>query len=132
MALQDSGLSQEHPMKNFSTIVKQLKKERDQVRAEIVRVECYALRLHWCVQGKIAEKPNQHASDYNLAMTRGLVWVYQPRFRGWGCSQCAWVFNPPSPPIGDSFDTMVENFVTRRDEEFASHVCAEHPRAPSH
>jgi hypothetical protein len=65
-------------------------------------------------------------------MTRGLVWVYQPRFRGWGCSQCAWVFNPPSPPIGDSFDTMVKNFVTRRDEEFASHVCAEHPRAPSH
>jgi hypothetical protein len=67
-------------------------------------------------------------SSYNAAMMRVLAWIDQPRFCGWGCSQCAWVFNPLGPPMGDSFDAMRQNFVTCRDEQFASHVCAEYPR----
>jgi hypothetical protein len=57
-------------------------------------------------------------------MPRELVWMDQPRFRGWGCSQCAWVFNPPGPPIGETFDAMMRNYEAERDKEFASHLCA--------
>jgi hypothetical protein len=32
------------------------------------------------------------------------------------------------PPIGDSIDKMKSQYEQRRDKEFASHVCAEHPR----
>jgi hypothetical protein len=56
------------------------------------------------------------------------VWIDQPRFRGWGCSECGWIFSPVGPPTGASFDEMMNNFESRRDQEFASHVCAEHPR----
>ena len=31
--------------------------------------------------------------------------------------------------MGASFDEMMRNFELQRDKEFASHVCAEHPRA---
>jgi hypothetical protein len=64
-------------------------------------------------------------------MSRKLVWIEQPRFRGWGCSECAWVFNPSSTPTGKSFDEMMQNFELQRDGEFTSHVCADHPRAKS-
>ncbi len=36
---------------------------------------------------------------YSAAMPRELVWIDQPGFRGWGCSKCAWGFNPPGPPV---------------------------------
>jgi len=62
-------------------------------------------------------------------MSRELVWIDQPRFRGWKCSQCAWVFNPVGPPSGKTFDEMMQNFESRRDKEFASHVCANYPRS---
>jgi hypothetical protein len=62
-------------------------------------------------------------------MSRKLVWIEQQRFRGWGCSECAWVFNPSGPPIGKSFDEMMRNFELQRDREFTLHVCADHPRA---
>jgi hypothetical protein len=62
-------------------------------------------------------------------MSRKLVWIEQPRFRGWGCSECAWVFNPSGPPTGKSFDEMMRNFELQRDREFTLHVCADHPRA---
>jgi len=65
------------------------------------------------------------------AMSRKLVWVEQPSFRGWGCSECAWVFNPSGAPTGKSFNESVRNFELQRDKEFASHVCAKHPRAKS-
>lgn len=63
-------------------------------------------------------------------MPRELVWMTQPRFLGWGCSQCAWVFNPSGPPTGETFDAMVQNYERRRDDEFASHICTQHPRQP--
>src|ERR1017187_6583780 len=52
-------------------------------------------------------------------MSRKLVWIEQRRFRGFGCSECAWVFNPSSAP----------NFELQRDKEFTLHVCADHPGA---
>ena len=62
-------------------------------------------------------------------MHRKLVWVERTNFQGWACSECAWVFNPSSPFPGNTIDEMKTKFGQERDEEFASHVCAEHPRA---
>jgi hypothetical protein len=64
-------------------------------------------------------------------MARDLVWLDQPRFRGWGCSHCAWVYNPPGPPIGETFDAMMRNYEVQRDKEFASHVCASYGKRPT-
>jgi hypothetical protein len=32
--------------------------------------------------------------------SRKTVWIKEERVMGWGCSECAWVFNPSGPPIG--------------------------------
>ena len=50
---------------------------------------------------------------------RKLIWIEQQRFRGFGCSECAWDFNPSSAP----------NFELQREKEFMLHVCADHPGA---
>jgi hypothetical protein len=65
-------------------------------------------------------------------MSRKLVWSEQQHFRGFACSECAWVFNASSPPTGNSLDEMKRNFELQRDKEFALHVCADNPgaRAP--
>jgi hypothetical protein len=60
---------------------------------------------------------------------RTLIRIKQPRFHGFGCSECAWGFNPSGPPEGNSLQEMKEYYQRRRDEEFAIHDCAEHPRA---
>ena len=61
--------------------------------------------------------------------SRKLVWVEGQNFEGWGCSECAWVFNPSNPPIGKSLDEMTRHFQAQLFEEFASHACAkQHPR----
>ena len=60
---------------------------------------------------------------------RTLIWIEGSRFRGSGCSECAWVFSPSGPPTGDSLAEMMEKYEQRRDKEFAAHVCAEHPRS---
>jgi hypothetical protein len=62
-------------------------------------------------------------------MRRELVWIKEQRFQGWGCSECAWAFNPSGPPTGESLDEMKKNYERQRDKEFRSHVCAGHPRA---
>ncbi len=64
-----------------------------------------------------------------MAATRKLIWIEESRFRGWGCSECAWVFNSSGSPTGNSFDELVRNFELQRDKAFTSHVCAEHRRA---
>jgi hypothetical protein len=64
-------------------------------------------------------------------MSRNLVWIQEQHFLGFGCSECAWVFNAPGAPSGRSFDEMVQNFELKRDREFTLHVCADHPRAES-
>jgi hypothetical protein len=65
-------------------------------------------------------------------MSRKLVWIEQQRFRGFGCSECAWRFKASGAPTGTSFDEMMRNFELQRDQEFASHVCADHPKGPEH
>jgi hypothetical protein len=61
--------------------------------------------------------------------TRDLIWIEENRFRGWGCSECPWVFNPSGSPTGNSFDAMMRNFELQRDKAFTSHLCAE-PTTP--
>ena len=63
------------------------------------------------------------------ATRRKQIWIEGPPFQGSGCSECAWVFKPSGPPIGDSLDEMKEIYERHRDKEFAAHVCAEHPRS---
>jgi hypothetical protein len=64
-----------------------------------------------------------------VATRRKLLWIEESRFQGSGCSECAWVFNPPEPPAGHSLAEMKEGYERRRNKEFAAHVCAEHPRS---
>jgi hypothetical protein len=66
-----------------------------------------------------------------MAALRKLVWIERDRFRGWGCSECAWIFNSSGAPTGKCLAEMKRNFESQRDKEFASHVCADHPRAKS-
>jgi hypothetical protein len=63
------------------------------------------------------------------ATSRKQIWVKSQNFQGWGCSECAWVFNPSGLPAGKSLDEMKENYEQLRDKEFRSHLCAGHPRA---
>jgi hypothetical protein len=60
-------------------------------------------------------------------MQRKLVWIEEQHFQGWGCSECAWVFNPSGAPTGNSLDEMKENYERQRDKDFAAHVCTELP-----
>ena len=60
-------------------------------------------------------------------MRRKLVWLEEERFWGWGCSECAWVFNPSGPPDGESIDEMKQKYELKRDENFAAHLCGDHP-----
>jgi hypothetical protein len=62
-------------------------------------------------------------------LVRQMVWIKTPRIVAWGCSECAWTFRPSGPPLGAGLDEMKQNFERQRDKEYASHVCAEHPRA---
>jgi hypothetical protein len=64
-----------------------------------------------------------------MAPLRELIWIQGGHFQGWGCSECAWVFRPSGPPVGNSFQEMKENYLRLRDEESTAHVCAEHPGA---
>jgi hypothetical protein len=94
-----------------------------------------------CVQSlaRSAESPSERGkgriyssqlrSEKTNAMRRRLVWIETQRFRGWGCSECSWVFNPSGAPVGHSLDEMIQNYEKQREQEFASHDCAEYPRA---
>jgi hypothetical protein len=61
-------------------------------------------------------------------MSRKLVWIEQPGFGGFGCSECGWRFKFSTAPTGASFDEITHNFGLQRDKEFRSHVCADHPK----
>ena len=62
-------------------------------------------------------------------MRRKLVWIEEQYFWGWRCSECAWLFRPLGPLVGQSIDEMKVHYEQQRDNEFASHICAEHGRA---
>ena len=64
------------------------------------------------------------------SLSRKLVWVEGQSVNGWeGCSECAWVFIPSGPPLGESLNERARNLDVQLSEEFAAHDCAEHPRA---
>jgi len=52
----------------------------------------------------------------------------EERFRGIACSECSSRFYSTTAPSGKSFDEMMRNVELQRDKEFASHVCADHPK----
>jgi rubredoxin len=64
-----------------------------------------------------------------LAPRPEMVWIEKERFRGWACSECAWVFNPSVWPTGNSIAEMKQSYEQQRDNEFMSHVCAKHRKA---
>jgi hypothetical protein len=62
-------------------------------------------------------------------MNREMIWIEQKRFAGWGCSQCAWVFNPSKElPGGSTLEKLMRSFELQRNREFALHACAVHPK----
>jgi hypothetical protein len=78
-----------------------------------------------CLVGRALPLPHNYASSRGRRraiappMPRELVWIDQPRFRGWGCSQCAWIFNPLGPAPGAglrgfSLQTCHKLFITVR------------------
>jgi len=69
------------------------------------------------------------ASRPRMEALRMLIWIEEPRLHGFGCSECAWTFNPSGPPVGNSLQEMKANYERLRDKEFTIHVCAEHPKA---
>jgi len=63
-------------------------------------------------------------------MRRELAWVKTKGFLGWGCSECAWKFNPEGVPAGATIAEMKQHYQQQRDEEFQSHRCADNPTVP--
>lgn len=64
-------------------------------------------------------------------LVRQMVWIETSRMWAWACSECTWTYRPSGSPRGNSLDEMKQNYKRQRDKEFASHVCAEHPRTRS-
>jgi hypothetical protein len=62
---------------------------------------------------------------------RQMIWIKTVRMETWACSVCDWAFSPSGPPLGSDLEEMKQNFERQRDKEYASHVCAEHPRPSS-
>ena len=60
-----------------------------------------------------------------------LTWVEGTGFAAWGCSECAWFFQPPVVPLGKSLEEILRILALQRDKEFASHVCAKYPKSVS-
>src|SRR4029077_6575192 len=74
---------------------------------------------------------NLHRERSYTTAVRKLVWMENQNLRGFGCSECNWIFNPSGAPVGESLDEMKQKYEAQRDKEFAAHVCANHPRARS-
>jgi hypothetical protein len=56
-----------------------------------------------------------------VATRRTMIWIEGSHFQGTGCSECAWVFRPSGPPVGDSLSEMMEMYKRWRDKEFVDH-----------
>jgi len=72
---------------------------------------------------------SNRARYFGVSTPRTLTWIREVHFHGPACSRCAWLFRPSGPPTGISLQQMKEDYMRRCNEEFAAHVCAEHPRA---
>jgi hypothetical protein len=60
---------------------------------------------------------------------RQMVWIKTAGIEAWACSECAWTFSPSGRPHGSGLAEMKQNYERQRDKEYASHGCADHPRA---
>jgi hypothetical protein len=82
------------------------------------------------VLGRISKKLNhkEFRGIQMSAMHRKMIWIEDRNFQGWACSECAWAYKPLGPLVGESIDEMKVHYESERDKEFASHVCAAHPR----
>jgi hypothetical protein len=58
-----------------------------------------------------------------VTVLRKLIWIEKPRFQGFGCSECSWLYVPSGPPVGVSLDAMKKTYEIQRDKEFSKHVC---------
>jgi hypothetical protein len=58
---------------------------------------------------------------------REVVWIEGPGFAAWSCSACGWVFRVSGWPTARTLEEITQKFKMQLSEEFASHVCAEHP-----
>ena len=63
-----------------------------------------------------------------MKMPRTLKWVETHKFMGFGCSECAWVFDPSGLALGKSLEEMKKTYETQRDKEFDAHACINHPQ----
>ena len=63
--------------------------------------------------------------------SRKLVWVQGQGDNGGseGCSECAWIFIPPPPPVSRILSEWVLHVDVQLSEQFGAHDCAEHPMA---
>jgi hypothetical protein len=77
---------------------------------------------------KASGNPKNSEVIESVAMRRELKIIEREEYFGWGCSQCGWEFKPIGPPRGLNLEAMVDKLRLRRDQEFASHVCAQHPQ----
>jgi hypothetical protein len=62
---------------------------------------------------------------------RKLVPFKSVNIETWACSECAWMFKSSGPLRGNTIDEMKQNFARQRGEEFAAHICANHPKTKS-
>jgi len=61
-------------------------------------------------------------------VSRTMVWTKTPQMEAWTCFACSWAFQPFGPPRGNSMQEMMTNYELQRDQEYASHVCAQCPK----
>ena len=72
---------------------------------------------------------NQRRSVESLRGAERWYVVEKGDFQGWVCSECAWKFKPSGVLSGNTIDEMKQEYERQRDNEFASHLCREHPSA---
>jgi hypothetical protein len=58
--------------------------------------------------------------------SRTIIWREQKQ--EWACTECAWVFQPSGVLADKTLAEITQYFKEQRDQEFASHVCADCPR----
>jgi hypothetical protein len=68
---------------------------------------------------------SSQALPRQMIMTKGRHLVWKEETREWICSECAWVFEPRDLFAEKSLNKYYD--VVRREEEFAAHLCANHP-----
>ena len=64
-------------------------------------------------------------------MHRTMIWLETQVLMGWGCSECAWTFNPSGELKGESLDAVIRDFISQRDKEFRAYACDFHEAVKS-